>query len=194
MLGETSRKRGIGPDTGQLGREACPRPQVRSLWTAVENPIVFSQTPPVPKEIFPSSYLCDCGHQLDFSENTVSELKHKSIKKRQWLIETGHDRSKEHIVVFEGGKMVDVLCPDNGRREKKSKFTEKQGRYLAFIYQYTQVHGVPPAEHEMQRYFSVSPPSVHQMVLNLEKRGLIERTPGVARSIRVLIAIDELPQ
>jgi len=147
----------------------------------------------MPKEIFPSSYLCDCGYQVDFSENTVSELKQKSKRKRQWLIETCNDRSKEHIVVFEGGKMVDVLCPDDGRREKKSKFTEKQGQYLAFIHKYTRVHGVPPAEHEMQRHFGVSPPSVHQMVLNLEKSGLIERTPRVARSIRVLVPIEELP-
>jgi len=66
----------------------------------------------MPKEICDSSYLCDCGYRVDFSENTVSELKQKSKRKRQWLIETCDDRSKEHIVVFEGGKMVDVLCPD----------------------------------------------------------------------------------
>ena len=147
----------------------------------------------MPKEVFPSSFACDCGHQADFSENTLFELKQKNKKKRQWLIETCQDRSKEHIIVFEGGKMVDVLCPDNCRREKESKFTKKQGLYLAFIRQYSQVHGVPPAEHEMQRHFRVTPPFVHQMVLNLEKRGLIERTPGVPRSIKVLVAIDELP-
>jgi len=36
----------------------------------------------MPKEIFFSSYLCDCGHQIDFSENTVSEVKQKSKRKR----------------------------------------------------------------------------------------------------------------
>jgi len=46
----------------------------------------------------------------------------------------------------------------------------------------------------MQQYFQVSPPSVHQMVLTLEKRGLIERTPGAARSIRILMPADELPE
>ena len=45
----------------------------------------------------------------------------------------------------------------------------------------------------MQRYFKVSPPSVHQMVLTLEKRGLIERVPGQARAIRVLLPREELP-
>ena len=39
----------------------------------------------------------------------------------------------------------------------------------------------------MQRHFQVSPPSVHQMVLTLERAGLIKRTPGVARSIELLV-------
>jgi predicted permease len=51
-----------------------------------------------------------------------------------------------------------------------------------------------PAEHRMQRHFEVSPPSVHRMVINLEKKGLIERTPGMARSIRVLVPARDLPQ
>src|SRR5215471_3725511 len=50
----------------------------------------------------------------------------------------------------------------------KSRFTEKQGQYLAFIYYYTKVNGQPPAEVDMRRYFRVTPPSVHQMVLTLE--------------------------
>lgn len=148
----------------------------------------------MPKEIRFSSYLCDCGHQIDFSEHTVSEVKQKSKRKRQWLMETCDDQAQEHVVVFDGGKMVDVLCSDNGGRQKKSKFTEKQGQYLAFIAQYTNVHGVPPAEHEMQRHFGVSPASVHQMVMKLQQKGLIERTPGTARSIHVLVPTGELPR
>jgi DNA-binding MarR family transcriptional regulator len=64
---------------------------------------------------------------------------------------------------------------------------------LAFIYAYTKVNGRPPAEAEMQRYFCVTPPSVHRMVLKLEQRGLIRRSPGVARSIEVLLAPEHLP-
>ena len=67
------------------------------------------------------------------------------------------------------------------------------GPYLAFIYHYTRLHRRAPAEAEMQEYFRVSPPSVHQMVLPLEARGLIERTPGQARSIRLRIPPEELP-
>jgi DNA-binding MarR family transcriptional regulator len=72
-------------------------------------------------------------------------------------------------------------------------FTPKQGQYLAFIYAYTHVLGRPPAEADLQRHFGVSPPSVHQMVLTLERTGLIHRKPGVARSIKVLVAPEFLP-
>lgn len=68
-----------------------------------------------------------------------------------------------------------------------------QGQYLAFIYAYTQVLGRPPAEADMQRYFHVTPPSVHQMVLTLERLGLLSRQPGVARSIRLLAPPEALP-
>jgi DNA-binding MarR family transcriptional regulator len=72
-------------------------------------------------------------------------------------------------------------------------FTDKQGQYLAFIDAYTRVHGRPPAETDLQRHFRVSPPSVHQMVLTLERAGLIRRQPGMARSIEVLIDPECLP-
>ena len=74
-----------------------------------------------------------------------------------------------------------------------SPFTARQGQYLAFIYAYTMVNARPPAEADIQRYFSVSPPSVHQMVLTLERNKLIRRTPGVARSIVLLVPPDVLP-
>jgi hypothetical protein len=66
-------------------------------------------------------------------------------------------------------------------------FTDRQGQYLAFIYAYTRVNGRPPAEADMQRYFRVSPPTVHQIA------SLIRRQPGVARSIEVLVAPKCLP-
>lgn len=72
-------------------------------------------------------------------------------------------------------------------------FTPKQGQYLAFIYYYTKVNRQPPAEADMQRYFRVSAPTVHQMVVKLSELGLIERTPGASRSVRVLCEPWELP-
>ncbi len=62
-------------------------------------------------------------------------------------------------------------------------FTEKQGQYLAFIYTYSHMFRRPPAETDMQRHFRVSPPSVHQIVVTLERNGLIRRQPDAPRSI-----------
>ena len=73
------------------------------------------------------------------------------------------------------------------------RYTVKQGQYLAFIYYFTKVNGRAPAEADMQHYFGTTPPSVHQMVLTLERNGLIARTPGAARSIRVLLDRASLP-
>ncbi len=71
--------------------------------------------------------------------------------------------------------------------------SDKQGQYLAFIYAYTIVLGRPPAEADLQRHFRVTPPSVHQMILTLERQGFIARTPGAARSMQVLVDPDMLP-
>ena len=73
------------------------------------------------------------------------------------------------------------------------KPTSKQGQYLAFIYYYTKINGQPPAEPDMQRYFRVSPPSVHNMVVKLCDRGFISREPGRSRTIRLLIDRDSFP-
>lgn len=75
-----------------------------------------------------------------------------------------------------------------------AKYTYKQGQYLAFIYSYTKLYRRAPAELDMQRYFQVSPPSVHQMILTLEARGLISRVPWTPRSIQVLVPKEELPE
>ena len=68
-----------------------------------------------------------------------------------------------------------------------------QGQYLSFISNYTKINGRPPAEADMQRYFRVTPPSVHQMVVKLESLDLIKRTAGVGRSIQLLVSSDEIP-
>ena len=61
------------------------------------------------------------------------------------------------------------------------------------IYTYSHMFRRPPAETDMQRHFQVSPPSVHQMIVTLDRNGLIRRQPGVARSIQVLVAPKDLP-
>lgn len=73
------------------------------------------------------------------------------------------------------------------------EFTHKQGQYLAFIYYYTKINGRPPAEADIQGFFGTTPPTVHQMILRLEEKGLLQRTPGQARSLKVLLPVDKLP-
>lgn len=73
------------------------------------------------------------------------------------------------------------------------RYTPKQGQYLAFIFYYTKLHGRAPSEADIQGYFKVSPPTVHQMILSLERQRCIERAPGQARSIRLLLTREHLP-
>jgi DNA-binding MarR family transcriptional regulator len=75
----------------------------------------------------------------------------------------------------------------------RPSFTPKQGQYLAFIDAYTRVHRRPPAEADIRRHFGVTPPSVHQMILTLERAGFITRLPGAPRSIEILLPPEELP-
>src|SRR5258708_4120059 len=74
-----------------------------------------------------------------------------------------------------------------------ANFTPRQGQYLAFIHLYMKLNRRAPAEADIQAHFRVSAPSVHQMIVSLENRGLIQRTPGQARSIRLLVSPESLP-
>jgi len=74
-----------------------------------------------------------------------------------------------------------------------ARYTKLQGEYLDFIDRYTRRHGRPPSEADLMAYFNVMSSTVHQMVVRLEKCGLVERTPGEARSIRILAPREELP-
>ncbi len=77
--------------------------------------------------------------------------------------------------------------------QMRGEFTYRQGQYLSFIYYYSKINGCAPAEADMQRHFGVTPPTIHQMVLTLERRELISRVPRRPRSIRVLVPRHELP-
>ena len=78
-----------------------------------------------------------------------------------------------------------LLNPDIGPQSSPS--------VRAATIRYACIFGCSPGEAEMQRHFRVTPPSVHQMILNLERAGLIRRTPGAARSIVLLIEPERLP-
>lgn len=85
---------------------------------------------------------------------------------------------------------------ENGDKSipEEKKITEKQGQYLAFIYYYIKINGQSPAETDIQRYFNVSPPSVHRMIVELEKKNLIERKKGKARSLKIMVPPVQIPQ
>ncbi len=76
---------------------------------------------------------------------------------------------------------------------KKPSFTSLQGQYLSFIYYCTKINGMSPAEKDLQWYFQVTPPTVHQMVVKLHQLGLISRIPGQARTMKVELSVVELP-
>ena len=73
------------------------------------------------------------------------------------------------------------------------KFTEKQGQYLSYIHSYMKLNRRAPAEADIQYYFRLTPPTVHQMILKLEEKGFISRVPGQPRSIELLVSEEELP-
>jgi repressor LexA len=75
----------------------------------------------------------------------------------------------------------------------KPPYTSRQGQFLAYIHHYITLHGRPPAEAEMVQFFRITPPTVHQMILTLERRGLITRVPGQARSIKMTLTPEKLP-
>lgn len=62
--------------------------------------------------------------------------------------------------------------------ESHPRFTPRQGQYLAFIHAYTLVNERPPAQADIQRFFRLTPPSIYQMLLTLEREGLISRRAG----------------
>ena len=78
--------------------------------------------------------------------------------------------------------------------ETAPRFTDKQGQYLAFIYTYALLNRQSPAETDFVRFFCVTPPSVHQMIVQLDRLGLIRRVPRQARSIDLLVSSSDLPQ
>ncbi len=75
-----------------------------------------------------------------------------------------------------------------------TKFTHRQGQFLAFIYLYSKLHRRSPGELDLVIYFGVTPPSVHSMVVKLHDLGLITRTPGKARSIQVAVPSEDIPE
>ncbi len=73
--------------------------------------------------------------------------------------------------------------------------TRQQGQFLAFIQQYMMRNetGVAPTYTDLQRFFNLTAPSVNSMLVRLERRGFIRRTPGRARGIHLTVKPDWIP-
>src|SRR2546427_7200335 len=92
----------------------------------------------MPQEIFPSSFECDCGHQSEFSENTVREMKAMSQKKKVYLADSAPE---EHTIVFYRGKMVEIQCP----KQPQSHDTRKSAPKSTSSTKRTTPRGIPDA-------------------------------------------------
>ena len=60
-------------------------------------------------ELFPSSFRCDCGQELDFFESTIRDMEKMSTKRRVRLGE------EKHTIIFYKGEAIEILCPKLGK-------------------------------------------------------------------------------
>jgi repressor LexA len=72
-------------------------------------------------------------------------------------------------------------------------FTHRRGQFQASVRLHRLPHKQGPAETDTVKLARVTPPSIHQGVVKLDGLGLITREPGVARSARVAVAVEEIP-
>ena len=73
--------------------------------------------------------------------------------------------------------------------------TRQQGQFLAFIREYMMRNqaGVAPTHAALQKFFSLTPPSVNSTLIRLEQRGFIHRVPGQARAIELTLSPELIP-
>jgi hypothetical protein len=64
----------------------------------------------MPRENYPSSYICDCGQESHHFERTIRQLKAMSRKTPQSLVAD----DGEHAIVFHHGRAVAMFCPKVG--------------------------------------------------------------------------------
>ena len=76
---------------------------------------------------------------------------------------------------------------------ENTNLTDLQGQYLSYIYNCSVINGRAPSEADFRDFFGTTPPTIHNMILRLEDKGLIGRVPGQPRSIRLRIPPRLLP-
>lgn len=153
-------------------------------------------------ELTPNGWTLPHRRQFDDADRAVRWMMKKSTSMQRErppggvrgnVVPVGCFRSLEAILAEYQTKWE---CERDGAVEpvpSDKSFTARQGQFLAFIYYFMKLNGHAPSERDMEGFFKISPASVHQMVLMLEDKKLIERTPGAARSIRLLVSKEHLP-
>ena len=68
------------------------------------------------RQLIPSSFECDCGHESHFFERTIAEMESDSRRRRK-PIKILDSEEVEHAIEFHAGKAVAVICPKLGRCE-----------------------------------------------------------------------------
>lgn len=110
----------------------------------------------------------------------------------QAAIELGVEDIRAARIIIAMGKVVSL--PEKlAKRGGAFRPTRKQGQFLAFIAEYTKRAGVAPTHADLQRFFDLTPPSVNDMLVRLEQRGLIRRIPGQARAIEITLDAEHIP-
>lgn len=62
----------------------------------------------MPKEFYPSSFLCDCGYMADFFESTAREVREASVSSPRRLVADDN----AHEIIFIDGEFAAVYCPN----------------------------------------------------------------------------------
>lgn len=87
----------------------------------------------------------------------------------------------------------EILDQDKSSAKKSAKAPKVKGPsarqldYLRFLHRYIELHRRAPSESEIVMHMRGTAPSAHDMIVKLEDLGYLERSPGAARSIRLLI-------
>lgn len=71
------------------------------------------------------------------------------------------------------------------------ELTQKQQRILNLVARLSQERRMPPTLQELGDELDIKPPSVHQHLRALERKGFVSREPGRPRSVRVLHGSEE---
>lgn len=61
--------------------------------------------------------------------------------------------------------------------------TARQAQALRYIRDYIRLHDGSPSEEELARHLGITAPAAHDLIIRMERSGLVRRKPGAARSV-----------